>query len=135
MRFRACSGMVYCLAWRLASRTGSGGHLNRTGSALDALSADEKAAVLDKLLAARPDLLELAETYAAQIMSDEDRSAVAGDVEDALRGLDIEELNGKAGYQRGRGYVDPGEAADEILDEALGPFLVDLKRRAELRMT
>ena len=51
------------------------------------------------------------------------------------RGRDIEERNGQAGDRPGRGYVDPGEAADEILDEALGPFLEDLERRARLGMS
>jgi hypothetical protein len=67
-------------------------------------------------------------------MSGEDRDAVAEDVASALRALDIDELNGRTGYQPGRGYVDPGEAADEILDEALQPFLDDLVRRGELGM-
>jgi hypothetical protein len=67
-------------------------------------------------------------------MSVEDRTAVADDVEFALRGLDVEELNGRAGYRPGPGYVHPGEAADEILDEALQPFVDDLQRRGELGM-
>jgi hypothetical protein len=66
---------------------------------------------------------------------DEDRSAVADDVESALRFHDVGELNGRAGYHPGRGYVDAGGAADEILDEALQPFLDDLIRRGELGMT
>ena len=103
-------------------------------SALEALSAAEKAAVLDELLAARPDLRQPAEAYAAQVMSGAGRLAVAGDVEDALQGLGIEELNTRAGYRPGRGYVHPAEAADEILDEALQPFLDDLQRRAGLGM-
>jgi hypothetical protein len=103
-------------------------------SVLDALSAAEKAAVLDELLAARPDLRQPAEAYAAQVMAGADRSAVAGDVEDALLGLGIEELDTRAGYRPGRGYVHPAEAADEILDEALQPFLDDLYRRAGLGM-
>ena len=70
-------------------------------SALDALSAAEKAAVLDELLAARPDLRQPAEAYAAQVMTGADRSAVASDVEDALQGLGIEELNTRAGYRAG----------------------------------
>jgi hypothetical protein len=101
-------------------------------SVLDALSAAEKAVVLDELLAARPDLRQPAEAYAAQVMAGADRSAVAGDVEDALLGLGIEELDTRAGYRPGRGYVHPAEAADEILDEALQPFLDDLQRRAGL---
>jgi hypothetical protein len=99
-------------------------------SALEALSAAEKAAVLDELLAARPDLRQLADAYAAQVMSGADRSAVADEVEDALQGLGIEGLNTRAGYWPGRGYVHPAEAADEILDEVLQPFLDDLQRRA-----
>lgn len=67
-------------------------------------------------------------------MSHADRSVVADDVEDALQGLDIEELNSRAGYRPGRGYVHPAEAAGEILDEALQPFLNDLQRRAALDM-
>ncbi|MGH3621314.1 MAG: hypothetical protein ACRDQ5_05915 [Sciscionella sp.] len=100
-----------------------------------ALSAAEKATVLDELLAARPDLQELAETCAVRLMSNEDRAAVAADVEDALRSQDIAELNSRAGYRPGHGYVHPVEAADEILDEALDPFLHDLERRAALGMT
>jgi len=103
-------------------------------SALDALSATEKAAVLDELLAARPDLRQSAEAYAAQVMSGADRAAVADDVEDALQGLGIEELNTRAGYRPGRGYIHPAEAADEILDEVLQPFLDDRHRRAGFGM-
>ncbi len=99
-----------------APRANRGAQVSGKRSALDALSAAEKAAVLDELLAARPDLRQPAEAYAAQLMSGTDRSAVAGDVEDALQGLGIEELNTRAGYRPGRGYVHPAEAADEILD-------------------
>jgi hypothetical protein len=103
-------------------------------STLAILSAAEKGELLDVLLTARPDLRELAEDLAARRMSGEDRGAVADDVEAELRGRDIDEINGRAGYRPGVGYVDPGEAADEILDEALQPFLDDLRRRGELGM-
>lgn len=111
-----------------------GQSVKRSTSVLATLSAGEKAIVLDELLIARPDLRELAETRAVQLMSTEDRTAVADDVAGTLRGLDIEELNGHAGYRPGRGYVHAGEAAGEILDEALEPFLRDLERRATLGM-
>lgn len=118
-------------------RTGDSGGRPLTSdkrSALDTLSVEEKAGVLDELLAVRPDLRGQAEAYAARVVGDSDRSAVADDVEGSLQGLDIEELNTRAGYRRGRGYVHPAEAADEILDEALQPFLDDLQRRAGLGM-
>jgi hypothetical protein len=101
--------------------------------ALEALSAAEKAAVLDELLAARPDLREPAEAYAVQVMTGADRVAVADGVP-ALQGRVTEELTTRAGHRPGRGYVHPAEAADEILDEALQPFLDDLHRRAGLGM-
>jgi len=103
-------------------------------SALDSLAATEKATVLDQLLAARPELREPAEACAAQLMRGADRSAVADEVEGALQYLDIDELNTRTGYRPGFGYVDPAEAADEILDEALQPFLDDLQRRVDLGM-
>src|SRR5262249_44796921 len=84
--------------------------------------------------AARPDLREPAEACAVQVMTSADRVAVADDVESALQGRDIEELNTRAGHRPGRGYVHPAEAADEILDEALQPFLDDVHRRAGLGM-
>jgi hypothetical protein len=45
--------------------------------------------------------------------------------------LDYGDLNARAG-QREWGYVDPGDAATEILEEAIDPFLDDLSRRLEL---
>jgi hypothetical protein len=107
---------------------------SRPKSALATLTAHEKATVLDELLAIRPDLRELAETHAARLMSNEDRFVVADAVEYALLSRTIEELNNRAGYQPGQGYVHPVEAAPEILDEELESFRQDLERRATLGM-
>lgn len=104
-------------------------------SALGVLTASEKGELLDRLLIAQPGLLEQAEALAARHLASDDTSDVATDVEYALRVPDVDELNGRAGSRPGIGYVHPGEAADEILDEALQPFLDDLQRRAELGMT
>jgi hypothetical protein len=92
----------------------------------------EKGYLLDDLLRSRPELAEPAEELARLRLTEQDRDAVAEDVESALGGHDIEELNGHAGYHPGRGYVHPGEAAAGILDESLQPFLDDLTRRANL---
>lgn len=60
--------------------------MNQTASALDALTTDEKAMVLQHLLAVQPQLREPAEAYAASLMADEDRHAVADDIEATLQG-------------------------------------------------
>ena len=86
-------------------------------SIVDALTPVETA-LLDGLLVARPDLRADAEARATASMSVLDADAVAGEVTSALVGLGIEELNGRAGYRPGMGYVHEVEAADEILDEA-----------------
>jgi hypothetical protein len=64
---------------------------------------------------------ELTEAYAARLMKDAGRSPVADDIESALTWPDIGELSRRAGHRPGIGYVDPADAADEILDEALQP--------------
>lgn len=70
----------------------------------------------------------------ARLLSHEDRAVVADDVKHILQSLDIETLNTRAGYRPGRSYIHPAEAASEILDEAVQPFLDDLHRRARLGM-
>lgn len=99
--------------------------------ALNALTAAEKGELLD----ARPAVREQAEELAVRRLSRVDPAGVADDVESTLRSADIDELNGRAGYHPGIGYVHPVEAAAQILDELLQPYLDDLRRHADLGMT
>jgi hypothetical protein len=99
-------------------------------SALESLSAVERAGILTALLQAHPELLAEAELLAAGFLSQEDRHAVAADVAYELRALHLSQLADRAGPQWEGGYVDPNEAADEMLDEVVQPFLDDLERRA-----
>lgn len=101
-------------------------------AALDSLSAVERASILTALLQARPELLAEAELLAAGFLSREDRRAVAEDLADELRALHLSQLADRAGPQWGGGYVDPDEAADEMLDEVVQPYLEDLERRARI---
>ncbi|MGB8385786.1 MAG: hypothetical protein WCG47_31870 [Dermatophilaceae bacterium] len=101
-------------------------------SVLEELTAPEKADLLDRLLAAQPQLRAQAEALAVERMASDDQAEIAEEVESALRYLGIDELSGRAGYRPGQGYIHECEAADEILDEALEPFLTDLDRRAQL---
>lgn len=56
---------------------------------------------------------------------------MADDVEHDLRSLDLDDLGDRAGQHRG-GYTSPTEAAWELLQEAVDPFLADMKRQMEL---
>jgi hypothetical protein len=46
--------------------------------------------------------------------------------------IPLEELGARAGLVRGRGYVHETDAAWEIVEGAIEPFLADMRRRASL---
>ena len=53
------------------------------------------------------------------------------DVEQVVLGLDLDDLNSRAGRHRW-GHVEPTEAAWELLEEAVDPFLKEMKRHIDL---
>src|SRR2546425_548528 len=66
-------------------------------------------------------------------LRDDNFEDIGQDVYDSIQVLGYDELNGRAGRQEW-GYVEPGEAAAEILSETVGHLLDDLKRRVDLVM-
>ena len=98
---------------------------------LDRLDHDERSFLMVKLLAAHPELLAEAEQLATELLTDMDASAIADAVATALRELDTEEVGNRSGRYRG-GYTEPTDAAWEILEEAIEPFLADLRKLVEL---
>src|SRR5262245_46755465 len=100
--------------------------------ALDALSAVEQPSVLSVLLQAHPDLQAEAEQLATGLLAQDDRHAVAEGVADELRALHLRQLADRAGPQWGGGYVDARDAADEMLEETVQPYLEDLERRVRI---
>ncbi len=98
---------------------------------LERLKPGEAATVLRRLLEAHPDLSTEAEGIARSLLHQVDYQEVAAEIEDEIRALDYEDLNARAGNHEW-GYVEPSEAAWEILEEALEPFLEDMKRHLEL---
>ena len=56
---------------------------------------------------------------------------MADEVEQAVLDLDVDELDTRAGPTRW-GYVEPADAAEELLGEAVDPFLEEMKRHIEL---
>ncbi len=100
--------------------------------ALESLSAVERDSILTALLRSHPELLAEAERLAAGLLARQDRDAVAESVAAELRALHLGQLADRAGPQWEGGYVDPTEAADELLYEAVQPYLEDLKPRARI---
>lgn len=99
---------------------------------LDVLSAGERSIVLAAVLAAHPELVGEAETEAHRLLSATTVDDVATDVSSTLRLIPLEQLGARAGRVRGRGYLHKTDAAWEIVEEAIEPFLADMRRRASL---
>jgi hypothetical protein len=70
---------------------------------------------------------------ARSLVRDSDFATVADEVEHDLRALDIDDLNDRAGSHR-NGYTEPTEAAWELLQEVIDPFLENMRRQLELRL-
>ena len=68
---------------------------------------------------------------ARSLLQQVDYEDVAAEIEDEIRALDYEVLNARAGSHEW-GYVEPSEAAWEILEETVEPFREDMKRHLEL---
>ncbi len=102
-------------------------------SVLDQLKPAEAGIVLQRLLAAHPDLHAEAGQIARALLGEVSFEDVAGEIETAARALDLDDLNCRAGSHRW-GYQDPSDAAWELLEEVVDPFLEDMKRQAELHL-
>lgn len=99
---------------------------------LAVLSTREKGELFDKLLRTEPGLADIAEEAARRKLVAVDRGDVAELVASSLASHSHEEIGDRAGYRPGRGYVEPAEAASEILDEELEVFLAQIGRCAAL---
>src|SRR5258708_4827322 len=106
----------------------------RSGSEiLDRLTGEDASAVLRQLLEMYSELRPKAEKIAMDLMASQSVEDIATEVSDALIGVDMDALNGRAG-KHAWGYVEPGEAAIELLEEAIEDRVEDMKRHDELDM-
>jgi hypothetical protein len=98
---------------------------------IEQLSPADASAILhalassDETLAAR--ITEMALAHFDQI----DVEEVSADLYDGLDALEVEEVWERAGRKR-HGYVETGEAAYQMIEAALTPFLEDLARYQKL---
>ena len=106
---------------------------SRKRSALAVLESAERGAVLDELLRSQPALRKAAERIAREQLADAEHEMVAEEVESELRSLSSDELSGRAGRQRW-GYVEPTEAAWQLLEERAGSYEREIERLLALGM-
>jgi mannose/cellobiose epimerase-like protein (N-acyl-D-glucosamine 2-epimerase family) len=100
---------------------------------LDHLGPTECAQVLRELLARYKELRGEANEIAESLIDDVSVEAVAEDVADLVGSIGIDELGGRAGKQSW-GYVEPSQAAWDLLEESLEDIRADMKRRVEAGM-
>jgi hypothetical protein len=102
---------------------------NKIG-ALDRLTGDEALSLLRLLLERHRELAKEVEALAGLVIGDVSVEDVADEIKNSVRALDLDDLNSRAG-SHAHGYVEPSEAAWELVEEVVMPFLDDIKRRAE----
>lgn len=100
-------------------------------SALASCSYSEKALILTQLLDGDPTLRKRAEDIARGMLGSVDITIVSDLIVEAILELDTEDLANRAGPRR-HGYVEPTDAAWQLLEETIQPWIEDLHRRARL---
>ncbi len=106
-------------------------HMKAAKSVLERLKAHESAAVLKVLLERHQALRGEAEEIATELLSSPSAEGVADNVLASLTFIGIDAVNGRAG-SKPWGYVDPTDAAWELLEEALEDVISGMKRAMEL---
>ena len=97
---------------------------------VQSLNTDEASHTLKLLLDENPDLMKRIYDCAAKVTANVDAEGVADDVFSSLDILDYDDLNGRAGRTR-HGYVAPDQAAWDLFEEALTPFINEMAKNHE----
>lgn len=105
------------------SRTGAAHHK----AIAESLSAREARALQRALLAAHPGLSAHAESGSREVDDDITIDDMAGSVEQAVLGLDEDEVLARAGSTQW-GHTDPMEVAHDMIEEAVTSYLDDIRR-------
>jgi len=95
---------------------------------LSNLDSRELAKVLHKILIRHPELRDEANSIANDLLNDISVEAVSEEIRALILGVGLEQLGNRSGKQPW-GYVEPGEAAWEVLEESIEDRQNDMKRR------
>jgi hypothetical protein len=94
---------------------------------IDQLSVSEARSILKALAGEDGELAIRIREMALSCLADVDAEEIAADVHSELDALQVEEVWDRAGPSYRNGYVDPGEAAYQMMEEVLNPFLLELE--------
>ena len=102
-------------------------NLTKMKSFIQNLSSDEASQVLKTLLDDNPELMKKAYEIALKTADDVDIDSIMDDVCSELDSLDVDDLYCHSGKTR-YGYVEPTEKAWEMFEDALLPFIDEMKK-------
>ena len=100
---------------------------------LQSISAAEASSVLLQLVATSPAIRKKAEEIAFTLLADVDVDSITAEVLLELDSLIVEDVWDNSGSTRD-GYVDPGDCAWQMFEDALEPFLEQLRKCQNLSM-
>jgi hypothetical protein len=99
---------------------------------LSHLDPHELAEVLDQLLIRHPELREEANNIASNLLSEISVEAVSEEITDLILSVGLDVLGNRAGKQPW-GYVEPGQAAWEVLEEGIEGIQKEMEKRMQAR--
>lgn len=100
---------------------------------INTLSHDEALSLLKQLASSNEELALKIISLIVQDLHKIEMEELATIVFDELNALDVEDIWDRSGNTRD-GYVEPSEAAEQIIAETLAPFLAQLKKALQLGM-
>lgn len=100
---------------------------------LNKISGSGALAIWKLLVRENTTLARRVEQLAKEYLSDVDPGSIAEEVYDQLNFLQPEEVWDRSGNTRD-GYINPTEAADELFEETLEPFVEELNKYMQLSM-
>lgn len=100
---------------------------------LKSITGADALAILEILAGRNENLAQEIDAVAKELLSQVEMEEVAANVQMELEFLHIEDVWDRSGAKRD-GYVDPGDAAWEMFEEALGPFQSEMDKYKQLSM-
>ena len=106
---------------------------SRRRALIDSLTANDALAVLAQLSRAGGKIGEAVNLAITEYLQAVDCDEIARDVLYALEAIAVEDVWDRSGRTR-HGYTDPGQAAVDVFEEALEPFVAKMREYLKLEM-